>query len=137
MIGTARKTGSIPGPDQYGRIYKVVDPMTGIVGYNMWASDLPEGEPDSIKRIRAYDSFAGFVWTFCPSKANRKVRELNDGPKEKVSTSHTRMIERVRRRLAEGIEGDIDGFTALQDMAEMLADIEGRRQRPALPGWGR
>ena len=47
------------------------------------------------------------------------------------------MIERVRRRLAEGIEGDIDGFTALQDMAEMLADIEGRRQRPALPGWGR
>ena len=133
-----RADGSIPGPDQYGRIYKVVDPMTGIVAYNMRASDLPEGEPDSIKRIRAYDSFAGFVTDILPiEEANRKVRELNDGPKEKVSTSHTRMIQRVRRRLAEGIEGDIDGFTALQDMAEMLADIEGRRQRPALPGWGR
>ena len=129
-----RADGSIPGPDQYGRIYKVVDPMTGIVAYNMWASDLPEGEPDSIKRIRAYYSFAGFVTDILPiEEANRKVRELNDGPKEKVSTSHTRMIERVRRRLDEGIEGDIDGFTALQDMAEMLADIEGRRQRPALP----
>ena len=133
-----RADGSIPGPDQYGRIYKVVDPMTGIVAYNMRASDLPEGEPDSIKRIRAYYSFAGFVTDILPiEEANRKVRELNNGPKEKVSTSHTRMIERVRRRLAEGIEGDIDGFTALQDMAEMLADIEGRRQRPALPGWGR
>ena len=133
-----RADGSIPGPDQYGRIYKVVDPMTGIVAYNMRASDLPEGEPDSIKRIRAYDSFAGFVTDILPIEdVKRKVRELNDGPKEKVSTSHTRMIERVRRRLAEGIDGDIDGFTALQDMAEMLADIEGRRQRPALPGWGR
>ena len=30
-----RADGSIPGPDQYGRIYKVVDPMTGIVAYNM------------------------------------------------------------------------------------------------------
>ena len=133
-----RADGSIPGPDQYGRIYKVVDPMTGIVAYNMRASDLPEGEPDSIKRIRAYYSFAGFVTDILPIEdVKRKVRELNDGPKEKVSTSHTRMIERVRRRLAEGIDGDIDGFTALQDMAEMLADIEGRRQRPALPGWGR
>lgn len=133
-----RADGSIPGPDRYGRIYKVVEPMTGIVGYNMWASDLPEGEPDNIKRIRAYDSFAGFVTDILPiEEARRQVRELNNGAKEKVSTSHTRMVERVRRRLNEGIEGDIDGFTALQDMREMLADIEGRRERPALPGWGR
>lgn len=35
--------------------------------------------------------------------------------------------------LAGGSGGDIDGFTALQDMAEMLADIEGRRSGPRCP----
>lgn len=133
-----RADGSIPGPSEYGRIYKVIDPMTGIVGYNMWASDLPEGDPDTIANIEGYDSFGGFVTDILPIKeAKSKVRELNGGPKEKVPTEHTRLVERVRRRLAEGIQGDIDGFTVLDDMREMLTDIEGRRERPALPGWGR
>lgn len=133
-----RADGSIPGPDQYGRIYKVIDPMTGIVGYSMWGSDLPEGEPDTIANIEAYDSFGGFVTDILPIKeAKSKVRELNGGPQVKVSTEHTRLVERVRRRLAEGIQGDIDGFTVLDDMRGMLVDIQGRRERPALPGWGR
>jgi len=37
-----REDGSIPGPDVYGRVYRLVDPITGAVGFSMWASDLPE-----------------------------------------------------------------------------------------------
>ena len=133
-----REDGSIPGPDKYARIYKVVNQMTGEVGYNQWASDLPEGDPSTIRMIEAYDTFAGYASEILPIKdANALVKKLNSGPSEKVDTPHTLLVKRVRQRLAEGNANTIDGFTALADMAEMLRDIEGRRERPALPGWSR
>ena len=133
-----REDGSSPGPDKYARLYKVVNQMTGEVGYNQWASDLPEGEPHIVKMIEAYNTFAGYASEILPIEdAKELVKKLNGGPRQKEETPHTLLVKRVRQRLADGNEGIIDGFTALADMAEMLRDIEGRRERPALPGWSR
>ena len=54
-----------------------------------------------------------------------------------MDTPHTLMVARVRRRLAEGLSGDVDGITVLQDLADMVKDLEGgeRREWPAAPGW--
>ena len=131
-----RADGSIPGQNTHGRVYKVVDPMTGEVGYNCWASDLPQGEPHCLERIEGYDSFHGYVSEILPiAEVEALVQSLNRKPKEKIDTPHTLMVKRVRARLALGNAEAIDGITVLQDMAEMLLDIEGRRGRPALPGW--
>lgn len=131
-----REDGSIPGKNEYGQVYKVVDQMTGAVGYNLWLSDLPQGEPRTLAMIQRYDTFSGFVSGIVSAdEAQALVKNLNAGPKVHEETAHTRVVQRVRQRLAEKHLNDIDGFTALQDMAEMLLDIEGRRERPALPGW--
>lgn len=131
-----REDGSVPGPDEYGRIYKVVDPMTGAVGHNMWASDLPLGEDWLIKRIEGYDSFKGWVGSVEPlAKIEERMIALGKAAPEFEETAHTLLVKRARRRVAEGIAGEMDGFTAAQDMAELIKDLEGRGQRPALPGW--
>lgn len=133
-----REDGSAPGPDQYGRIYKLLHPITGCVGYNMWASDLPNGEPHVVAQIEGYSSFLGFVTDVLPiDEAYEKVRALNNAPDEYMDTPHTLMVARVRRRLAEGLSGDVDGITVLQDLADMVKDLEGgeRREWPAVPGW--
>lgn len=133
-----REDGSIPGPDQYGRIYKLVDPITGCIGYNMWASEFPQGDPRTVAQIEGYSSFLGFVTDVLPiEEAYTKVRALNDAPDEYMDTPHTLLVARVRRRVAEGLAGDVDGATVLQDLAEMVKDLEGgtRRAWPAVPGW--
>ena len=133
-----REDGSAPGPDQYGRIYKLLHPITGCVGYNMWASDLPNGEPHVVAQIEGYSSFLGFVTDVLPiDEAYEKVRALNNAPDEYMDTPHTLMVARVRRRLAEGLSGDVDGITVLQDLADMVKDLEGgeRREWPAAPCW--
>ena len=133
-----REDGSAPGPDQYGRIYKLLHTITGCVGYNMWASDLPNGEPHVVAQIEGYSSFLGFVTDVLPiDEAYEKVRALNNAPDEYMDTPHTLMVARVRRRLAEGLSGDVDGITVLQDLADMVKDLEGgeRREWPAAPGW--
>lgn len=133
-----REDGSMPGPDQYGRLYKGVNPMTGEVGYSMWASEFSEGDPERIRMIEGYDAFAGYASGVLPiEEANALVRQLNNGPKVKEETAHTRLVKRVRQRLVDSNIDIVDGFTALQDMAELVLDIDGRRVRPALPGWGR
>lgn len=131
-----REDGSIPGKDEHGQVYKVIDPMTGEVGYNLWLSDLPKGEPRVLAMIQGYDSFSGFASDILSAdEAQALVKKLNAGPKVYEETAHTRLVKRVRQRLTDGNGESIDGFTALQDMAEMVKDIEGRRVRPALPGW--
>ena len=131
-----RADGSIPGVDTHGRVYKVVDLMTGVVGYNCWVSDLSNGDPEILARIEKYDTFRGYASDILPiSEIKTLVQSLNCRPSEKIDTPHTLMVKRVRERIASGNAEIIDGFSVLQDMAEILLDIEGRRERPALPGW--
>ena len=89
-------------------------------------------------QIEGYSSFLGFVTDVLPiEEAYTKVRALNDAPDEYMDTPHTLLVARVRRRVTEGLAGDVDGATVLQDLAEMVTDLEGGKRRawPAVPGW--
>lgn len=133
---TIRADGSIPGPDKYGRAYQVVNQMTGKVGYNLWGSDLPEGDPHTIKNIEGYKTFAGWASEILPiDQVNSMVTELNKIRKF-VDTPHTLMVKRVRQRLASNDIGVIDGFDAIHDMNEMYKDIMGHHLgQPPIDGW--
>lgn len=125
-----------PGPATFGRVYMVVDPMTGEVAYNCTLSDLPGLDPEQVQRISKYDSFAGWMTEIVSTTETLEtVKRLNNLPKEFKQTKHTKLVARVKQRLAEQHAGTIDGFSALDDMREMYADILGQRIRPALPGW--
>jgi hypothetical protein len=131
-----RADGSIPGPDKYGRVYQIVNLMTGEIGYNMWSSDLPEGDPDRVAGIQSYPTFKKWASDILPvDDADALVEKLNRGPAEYVNTPHTLMVARVRARLQTGNVGDIDGVSIIDDMKEMLLDINGRGARPPLSGW--
>ena len=125
-----------PGPHTHGRVYMVIDQMTGEVGYNCTTSDLPGLDPDMVERIRKYDTFGGWMTEIVSADETREtVQRLNRLPKEFQETKHTLLVKRVKRRFAEQHAGTIDGFSVLDDMREMHADIMGQRVRPALPGW--
>lgn len=125
-----------PGPHTHGRVYMVIDQETGEVAYNCTTSDLPGLDPNMVERIRKYDTFGGWMTEIVSAEETiATVRRLNSLPREFKETKHTRLVARVKRRLAEQHAGVIDGFEVLDDMREMYADITGRRVRPALPGW--
>jgi hypothetical protein len=125
-----------PGPHTHGRVYMVIDQMTGEVGYNCTTSDLPGLDPDMPKRISKYDTFGGWMTEIVSAdETSETVQRLNRLPKEFKETKHTRLVARVNRRFAENHAGTIDGFDVLDDMLEMYNDLMGRRVRPALPGW--
>lgn len=125
----------VPGEPKFGRVYKIVNLMTGEVGYNYTTSDLPALE--NLDRIEAYDSFRGWVTEIVSAKESYEtVKRLNAvRPIEKLDTPHTLLVARVNRRLAEQDAGFIDGYDVLDDMRELRADIMGRGQRPPLDGW--
>lgn len=133
-----RADGSIPGPDKYGRIYKVVDLNTGEIGYNYSSSDLPGLDPYRMKIIKGYDTFRGWVTDIIDIKeVQKKCREMNDSPAEYIETPHTLLVKRVEQRLRSGNNGIVDGYRMLDDMLEMFHDIQGRLQRQPLEGWPR
>jgi hypothetical protein len=133
---TIRADGSIPGPDQYGRAYKVINQMTGQVGYNLWGSDLPAGDPYVIKNIERYSTFAGWVSDILPiNEVEVLVGKLNL-TKQFVDTPHTLMIKRIRGRMNTNDVGVIDGFDVIADIEAMYKDIMGAHLgRPPIDGW--
>lgn len=125
-----------PGPHTHGRVYMVINQMTGEVGYNCTTSDLPGLEPRHIKIIEEYDSFGGWMTEIISCEETMAtVKRLNGEPKQFIATKHTLLVARVIRRLSEQHAGTIDGFDVLDDMHEMYTDLLGRQVRPALPGW--
>lgn len=133
-----RADGSKPGPHAVGRVYEIVDLMTGQVGYNCVTEETVDLLNARIAQygIEQYDTFLQWIGDVTTSNATvAQVRSLNNGPKKFVETEHTKLVARVKRRLEEGHGGIIDGHDVLADMQEMLLDIQGRRVRPALPGW--
>lgn len=107
---TIRADGSIPGPDKYGRAYKVINLMTGQVGYNLWGSDWPAGDPYVIKNIESYSTFAGWASDILPiNEVDVLVGKLNL-TKQFVDTPHTLMIKRIRSRMNTNDVGVIDGW---------------------------
>lgn len=126
----------MPGPDTHGRVYKVIDQVTGEVGYNCSLYDTPTLDTDMLACIEGYDTFGGWVTDIISADETRAmVHDLNRGPREFVETRHTKLVARVNRRLVENHAGTIDGVNVLDDLLEMYNDIMGRRVRPALPGW--
>lgn len=120
--------------------YRLVDPITGAVGYNMWQSSAPSEDTNVMQmRISQYDSFSGWATDILPAaEVQALVKKLNAAAAGAFEeTPHTKLVDRVYRRIKDGDTSTVDGHSVIDDMREMLRDIEGRRIRPALPGWGR
>jgi hypothetical protein len=125
-----------PGVHTHGRVYMVIDQMTGEVAYNCTTSDLPGLDPNTLECIRKYDTFGGWMTEIISADETKaKVFDLNRGPREFVETKHTRLVARVKRRLAEQNDGVIDGFYVIDDMRAMYADLTGVRHGNTVPGW--
>ena len=125
-----------PAPDAFGRVYRIVNQMTGEVGFNCTSSDLPGLDPARVKMIEEYDTFGGWMTEIISVEDTyTKVMELNAGPKVVLDTPHTELVARVRHRLKVGTDLEIDGHAVLDDMREMYADIMGRGRRGAVDGW--
>ena len=129
-----RADGSAPGPDTVGRVYKIIDQITGKVGFNLTGSD--REEELRIAQIEAYDSFGGWMTDVVDiAIVHAECRRLNADKHPSVDTPHTMLVKRIRVRLNEHNRDTIDGHDILSDLAELVKDIKGRRIRPALPGW--
>lgn len=122
----------VPGPDTHGRVYRLIDPYTGQVGYNYLTFKKGALDEDrSLKTIEAYSTFSGWATdVLVIAVAREEVTRLNALTARYESTPFTELKDRILERVAKGDDPDLIAIVRqLQGF-----DTEGRRDRAA-KGW--